>query len=664
MREGMRPVMWAVAVAFVASLFFVGATTLRKIIRGESSGPVIIDINGRKIGQAEFEQVFGREMRMRYQRYQRESNQPFTEQVEREMRIMAVGAAYNQIVQRELIMAEAGRMGLRVTDDDVRVFIESNPNFQINGKFDAGVYERFLLEQAGVTPGEFESQLRDWILMERVFAMVGDTARVSDAEARALFDREAESTRVAYAFVPAEVDPKAEADEETLKSYYSSHPDQYHAGRRIAISYVLFDIEKQREKLKISDEDVRAYYDRHKNIHFDAGEIRCRHILFQVPPGSPESAWGEAEKKAAAAAARIRGGEDFAVVAKELSEDPGSAEKGGDLGYFGRKQMDPEFEAAAFGLDEGEMSGPVKTIYGYHVIKREADVQPYEEQKDEIRETLESAAAEDLAMSTAMDLSGRLTDGGDLAMEASTLGLKVETPPPFEADGGIGELGWQKRVSEEAFTLGVGDVGSALPAGNFDPRAGYDFQGYIVYQVKAQLEPGAKPFDEAKEKVARDWRRDRALEAVAGAASELYARAAEAGDLEKAAKAADVPYAETLEFTRSRPAPALGGDYGVVAAAFGAEAGDVVGPLRTPSGYFIIKVLEKKPADPTLYATRGEEYRARLLSERRDKVISEWYRDLVARAHIKNNLSAYLGAEAPEPAGGEAPADMPVSPLF
>jgi hypothetical protein len=269
-----------------------------------------------------------------------------------------------------------------------------------------------------------------------------------------------------------------------------------------------------------------------------------------------------------------------------------------------------------------------------------------------------------MAMSTAMDLAGRLTDGGDLAMEASTLGLKVETPPPFEAHGALGELGWQKRVSEEAFTLDVGDVGSALPVGEFDPRTGYDFQGYIVYQVKAQLEPGAEPFDEAKEKVVADWRRDRALEAAAGAAEALYAGAAETGDLELAAKAADAPYAETLEFTRGRPAPALGGDYGVVAAAFNAETGEVVGPLRTSSGYFIIKVLEKKAADPTLYATRGEEYRARLLSERRDKVISEWYRDIVARARIKNNLSAYLGAEAPEPAGSEAPADMPVSPLF
>lgn len=665
MRQGMKPVMWAVAIAFVASLFFVGATALRKIVVGEGRGAVIVEVAGKKIGQEDFEPVFNREMRLRYQRHQRESSRPWTEDEEREMRIVAAGAALNQIVQKELIIGEAERMGLRVTDEEVRSFVERNPNFQAGGEFDRETYERFLLEQTGMTPGEFETELRYYMLMERVFAMVGAAARVSDGEVKALFERENETARAAYAFLAATPDPASRPSEDALKAYYSSHLERYHVGERVAVKYALLDIDELRKENKISDAEVREFYERNKMVHFDAGDIRCRHILFLVNPGEPEAAWDAAQKDAEETAARIRGGADFAALAQELSGDPASAAKGGDLGFFGRGQMDPDFEAAAFALKEGEVSGAVKSIYGYHVIKREADVPSFEEQAGEIREMLEERTAEDQAMTLAMELAGRTGKGGDLAAEATALGLEVKSPEPFEADGPVGELGWQQRLGEEAFTLDVGETGSALPVAGFDAETGggYLLRGYVVYQVTARLEPGPAPFQKVKDAVAKDWARDRALDSVAKAAAALYAGAAEGGGLERAAEAAGAGYGETLAFTRDRPAPGLGGDFGVAAAAFGAAVGDVVGPLRAPSGYYVIKVLEKKPADAALYATRGEEYRKRLLTERQQLILADWYRDLVARAHVKNNLSAYLGAKAEGEGEREDDFDLPFNAL-
>jgi len=664
MREGMKPVMWAVAVAFVASLFFVGATTLRKIIRGEGRGPVIVEVAGKKIGQEDFEPVFNREMRLRYRRHQLESTRPWTEEEEREMRIVAAGAALNQIVQKELIVGEAERMGLRVTDEEVRAYVERNPNFQAGGEFDPAIYERFLLEQTGMTPGEFESELRYYMLMERVFAMVGEAARVSKEEAKALFEREAETARVAYAFLPAAPEPEGPPSAEALKTYYSAHLDRYHVGERVAITYALLDVEKLREATEVSDADVREYYERNKNVHFDAGEIRCRHILFMVKPGEPEAAWDEAKRNAEEAAARIRGGADFAKLAEELSDDEASAARGGDLGYFGRGRMDPDFEAAAFDLKEGEVSGAVKSIYGYHVVKREADVPSFEEQAEDIKEMLVERTAEDQAMAQAMELAERARKGGELAAEAAAAGLEVVSPKPFEADGQVGELGWQQRLAEEAFTLDVGETGSALPVATMDMETGtgYRLRGYVTYQVTGRLEPGPAPFEEVKEAVAEDWARDKALDSVSAAAAALHASAA-GGDLEAAAKAAGANYGETLSFTRDQPAAALGRDYGVVAVAFDAEVGDVVGPLRAPAGYYVIKVIEKKPADAALYATHGEEYRLRLQNERRQLILADWYRDLVARAHVKNNLSAYLGAQEEGPGEREDDFDIPFGAL-
>ncbi|NIT36712.1 MAG: hypothetical protein GTN49_09455 [candidate division Zixibacteria bacterium] len=653
MREGMKPVMWAVAVAFVASLFFVGVTTLRKILRGESRGPVVVEIDGNKIGQEDFERIFYREMGLRYRHFQRESNRAPTQEEERGLRVTTANAVVNQIVLKELTLREARRMGLRVTDEDVRILIEKMPIFQTDGEFDRRKYENAALEEAGMTPGEFEAWLRDNILMDRVFTMVGSAARVSEAEVKAHFDEEGEKVRVAYAFLPAPPEPKAKPSEETLKAYYSAHLANYHLGRRVGIRYVLVDLATQRKAVKASEAEVKEYYERNKNVYADAGQIRSRHILFAVAPGGDDRAWEEARAKAEKTAARARAGEDFATLARELSEDPGSAREGGDLGFFPKGRTDPDFEAAAFALKEGEISGPVKSIYGYHVIKREPDFPPLEEQADEIKEMLETQAAENRALTLATDLAQRVGAGGDLAAEASGAGLKVEEAGPFEAAGTVGDLGWQQSLAEEAFTLEVGGTGSVLPVVDFDPRAPgrRRLRGYVVYQVAAKLEPGPAPFGEVKERVASDWRRDEALKAVSAAAGDLYGRAKETGGLAGAAKAAGADYGETAPFSRLTPAPELGGNYGVVAAAFGAQVGGVVGPLRAPSGYYVVEVLEKTPADPTLYATRADEYRASLLNERRQRMLEEWYQGLVARARIKNNLSAYLGAEEEEEPG-------------
>ena len=664
MREGMKPVMWAVAVAFVASLFFVGATTLRKIVRGETAGATIVEIDGKKIGQNEFEPIFYREMKLRYQRFQRDSERPLTEAAERDLRLATANAVLNQIVMKELVLREARRMGLRVSDEEIRILLENNPNFQSGGEFDRRKYETFVAEQQGMTPGEFESWLRDAVLMDRVFEMVSAAARVSDAEVKARFDEETEKVRVAYAFLPATPDAEAKPSDGELKAFYSAHLDDYRLPQRVRIRYAFVDLDKTREGIEISAAQVREYYERNKAVHFDAGEIRCRHILFEVKPGQPESAWEDARRKAAATAARIRAGEDFAKLAEELSDDPGSAARGGDLGFFGRGQLDPDFEEAAFALEEDELSGPVKSVFGYHVVKREADVPAFEEQADEIREMLGKQLAEDQAMATAMELTARAAGEADLAAEAGALGLKVVEPEPFAAGDPIGELGWQRHIAEEAFALDVGEVGSALPVTEPSMRgAAGGLRGFVVYQVTAKLEPGPAPFDKVKDRVVADWRRDKALEAVAGRAGELFRGAKERGDLEAAARAFGATYGETPAFTRAAPAGQLGGDYGVAAAAFDAPQGGVVGPLRTSAGFYVVEVLEKEAADAALYATRGDEYRARLLNQRRQLILAEWYRDLVARARIKNNLSAYLGAQEKGPAEREDGFEIPFSAL-
>jgi len=642
MREGMKPVMWAVAIAFVASLFFVGASTMRKIIR-QDQGPAVVVVDGKRINEEEFNRVYLRELRMRYKKIQEESKRALTEQEERDLRISAAGAALNQIVQRELILREARRLGLRVTDEEIADYIQRNPNFMTGERFDAEVYERYVNERLGITPGEFEEQLRDYLLMERVLAMVGAAARVSEADAKAKFDEQYEKITVEFAVVPAAADVGDPTDTE-VKAYYSSHLDKYRVGRRARIRYAFLDLAAERKKLNVSDADAKAYYEKYKNVHFDAGEIRVRHILFMVPPGSDERDWEAKKKQAEAALARARAGEDFGALAAQLSEDPGSAKRGGDVGWFAKGRMDPDFEAAAFAAREGEIVGPVKTIYGWHVIKREKDVPDFDDEKDNIKKLLLERTAEENAMNVAMDLKARLAKGkSDLAAEAQALGLKVVETQPFAANEAVPELGFHRNLIAETFTLAVGEYGSVQPIGDVNPTTGeYNARGFVVYQVSAFLEPGPAPLERIKGQVVADYKRDMALDRVRPVAEAVATSAKKNGDLRAAAAAAKVAFFSPPPFSRGTPPQETGFDMAFILAAFRAKPGEVVGPVRGENGYYVIKVLEKTPPDPALYATRGDEFRARLTNMRQEQITSEWYRGLVARAKIENNLSAFI----------------------
>lgn len=642
MREGMKPVMWAVAVAFVASLFFVGASTMRKIIR-QDQGPAVVVIDGKRISEEEFNRVYLRELRMRYRKLQEESKRALTEQEERDLRISAAGAALNQIVQRELILREARRLGLKVTDEEIADYIERNPNFKTGERFDPEVYERYVQERLGITPAEFEEQLRDYLLMERVLSMVGAAARVAEADAKAKFDEQYEKVAVEFALVPVSQEGVNPSEAE-MKSYYSTHLERYRVGRRARIRYLLLDLEAERKKLNVSDADVKAYYEKYKTVHFDAGEIHVRHILFMVPPGSEERDWEAKRKQAEAALARARAGEDFGALAAQLSEDPASARRGGDVGWFTRGRMDPDFEAAAFAAREGEIVGPVKTIYGWHLIKREKDIPDFADEKENIKKLLVERTAEENAMNAAMDIKTRLAKGKtDLAAEAQALGLKVVESQPFQANEPVPELGYQRNLNAEVFTLAVGEYGSVQPLGNVNPATGeYVAKGFVVYQVSAFLEPGPAPFEKIKERVAADYKRDKALEKIRPVAEAVAANAKKSGDLKGAAAAAKAAWFAPPAFTRGTPPRETGFDAAFVLAAFRGKPGEVLGPVAGDAGYYVIKVVEKTPADPALYATRGEEFRARLVSMRQEQITSEWYRGLIARAKIENNLSAFI----------------------
>jgi peptidyl-prolyl cis-trans isomerase D len=378
-----------------------------------------------------------------------------------------------------------------------------------------------------------------------------------------------------------------------------------------------------------TDGDVEAYYKEHAREFEKPQRIKVAHILVRVPSVGGSEAEDKAKAKAAAAITRARAGEDFAKLAKELSEDPGSANAGGELGYIGRGELVPEFEQAAFALKKGELSPePVRTPFGYHAIRvldvQEAARRPLKEVATQIREKLQTERSERAALAKAEEIRGPLQQAKDFMAEARRLGLEpkaavVARGEPLE---GIGRI---DAVEEALFSLAVGGVSSELKA----------VAGYVIVKVVEHLPSAVPPLAEIKGKVADAVKRQKA-EALAVARAKELAQAVEKGeDLLGLAKKEGLPSGDTGFFSRSEPTGERRLPAEAMRVALGLAAGKVGEPVSTPPGVFVVKTLERRPPDPAEFDKEREELRRQVLDQKRNQAWEHWLGSLRVDAKIQ-----------------------------
>ena len=372
---------WGVKIAFgIIILVFVFWG-----VGGLTGGPstVILTVNGEPITIQEFQRKY--------------------EQLEQQVRaqypdIDAAGLKAMQLKQQliqnlvleNILIQEAKRVGATVTPVELRKVVESFPAFQnAEGKFDPEAYLRMLKAQRN-TPGIFEAELRNNMLINKLRTDVTAGAFVPEAEVRDLFRYEGERRILEYVLYPVgDFTSKVAVDDAQIKDYYDANQTAFTVPPQADVEYLLIGAEALAASQVIGDDAVADFYQKNA-AQFATPEVaHARHILVRVDEKASAEDQAKAKAKIEAVAARLKAGEDFAAVAKEVSEDPGSAVQGGDLGWFQHGQMVPEFDKAAFALKTGEVSAPVKTQFGWHLIlleeRKEAGQKPLDEVKDQIR---------------------------------------------------------------------------------------------------------------------------------------------------------------------------------------------------------------------------------------------------------------------------------------
>jgi peptidyl-prolyl cis-trans isomerase D len=532
--------------------------------------------------------------------------------------------AVNDLVQEAVVVQRAHAEGLEVSDEELNAQIQAVPAFAENGRFSLARYQEFL-RRRGMSASAFENDVRRELTRMKVETAVKGGIKVSDLELERAFTLRREEVRATWALVetaPLAASATASADE--VEAYLKAHPAEFQLPERRRVQYVTLAPKDFRPQ--VPDADVEKYYTEHAKEFETPQQAHVAHVLVTVPQTGGSEAEDKARAKVADVIRRANAGEDFAKLATEVSEDPGSKSKGGDLGWVSKGEMVPAFETAAFALGRGQISSePVRTPFGFHAIKvlevRAAAKKSLKEVTPQIRDRLAAEAADRAARAKADEVRPALQAAKDFMAEAKRLGLTpIETT--MSKMERMPMLGGSDPLEEAAFALATGGVSSPVntPA------------GWVVLKSTEAIAAGVPPLAEIRDKVAAAVKRQKA-EGVALERATKLSTDARSQDFAAAAKTAGAQTGETARFSRSKPAERLPGD--VQLAALQSPAGAVTAPVKSPQGYYVVKVLERVAPNMADLATERDKLSREVLAQKQSQAWEAWVNQARSGAKIE-----------------------------
>lgn len=605
-RDNLKYLSWILWLVIFVFILFVFVDFGGTVGRGGALPPeAAATVGDMEISYREFERSY----RQAENAYRQAYGAEFTSEVASQLGLPL--QVLNQLVNERILLAEAERMGLTVTDEEVRQAIVELPELQRDGKFIGREAYQDLLAANRLSADQFHAALRDQLLTQKVRTVLAETLFVPPADVEQAYREAAERATIRYAAVPtSRFAAEAGPDAAEVASYFAAHREQFRLPERRIVRYLLAGTAEVAGTLTIDPADVRRAYDEDPASTTRPEQVRARHILLRT---SAERDAAAARALASELMARLEVGEDFATLARQYSDDPGSKERGGDLGFFGRGEMVPAFEEAAFGAEPGALVGPVESDYGFHLILVEAKQAggraPFEEVAEAIRGRLAgergAAEAEARARELASRLAGKRPTAEEMAAAAGN-GVTVATTEPFGRDDAVAGIGRGSEFNATAFELAVGAVSEAVRI----PR------GWAVLQLLEIQEPRSPELAEVRPAVERAAAEARRLELARGVAQQIASAIAAGRTFDEAAAAAGLEAQQAGPFGRRDPVGGLGRAPGLAEAALALEPGAVGGPLAAGDQVVIFEVTQRERFDAAAFAASREATREQLSRER------------------------------------------------
>jgi peptidyl-prolyl cis-trans isomerase D len=592
-RKFTKVVIWVVIIAFVGTIIFAWGM---EVTRSKAQRNIVGSIDGKDIDYRVYQTYYDR----LYQSKQAGTDQELDPTTLRQIRTQA----WDNLVSEYLLNQQIEKRKIKETNEEVVAFLryqpptelQQNPEFQTDGKFD---YQKYISAMTNPQAAQFwasvEAMYRPQLRVYKLQQEVVTAARVTEDELHDYFVATREKAKAEVINVPVIKfsEPGPEVSDDRLRQYYESHKEDYKTDERASLECVIFS-------KKPTEDD-----------------------------------WLRIKKEADGIKARIDAGEDFADMAKSYSED-GSAKNGGDLGVFKKGSMVPEFEQVAFSLEPGQVSEPVRTRFGWHIIKvfsKQKDVSGEQVQASHILLRVQpSTETTDQAFRTANKVLDELS-GSDLAAAAAGLSLKTEMTGSFAKNASIPKIGADRKINEFAFKNKVGAISPIYETDS----------AIVIAKIIEQSPAGIAPFELAKTSVRRDVVNQMAMESCRSEMERVDAQIKAGMPFETAGKDAGYPPITSDLISREGFIPGIGSDPYIIGTIFNlANPGDVSGPFKYNRGWAIAKLLERQSADLTQYATVRDSLEQTLLATKQRELFNAWYQNLMASAKIEDYLDEFF----------------------
>jgi peptidyl-prolyl cis-trans isomerase D len=545
--------------------------------------------------------------------------------------------ALKQLIQQAEIQYESERMGLKVSDQEFRDELQYGPYRQAffpGGKWIGADKYKEMLINGGTTVENFERDVRLDLMQRKLINMIGANATVPDSEIEQAYKDENTKVKIQYAVLKLDDITKTIKPTDTeLKAFYDANLARYTNSipEKRQIKYFLVSEKSIADKVTVDPGEIQRAYSANQEGYRVPARVKVRHILIEMPkPGTDgkvdQKAVDNARAKAMDVLKQAKATSDWTELAKKYSGDPGSKDKGGELGWLGKGQTVAEFDKVAFAQNKGQISDPVQTSFGFHIIqtedKEDAHLKPLAEVKPVLEESLKQDKVKTELAKASADAEATAQKQG-LEKAASKYGAQVVESNPIARTDALPGIGPQPPLMDAVFAA----------TDKSGPQATQTPQATVVFEVTKIVPPRTPSFEEIKDRVANEFKSQRAAAALSTKTREMADRAHAEHDLAKAAKEAGATLKTSELVSRTQPVPDIGSMSGPANVAFTLKQGEISGPLNLGASQAVLQVMERQEPsmDGPEFAKQRDQLRERLSGQKRQQVVNQFVTDLGAR---------------------------------
>ncbi len=621
LRKSIKPIMWVIAFAFIASLFFMYGPFFGE---GGSEKP-LVKVNNASISYASFLQAY----RGIYDQYAQETEGEISPQIDNYLKSQAL----SKLISNEMLYQEAKKAKIKISKEGVTQQIK-----EVRRRFTSQEYFMRWLSYQGYTYSDFEEEIERQLTISRLTQRIMDSVIVTDEELKDYWALENERIEVEYLLLnPKEYVEGIKVTTEEAKKYYQDHEDDFEVPEKVKVQYILISPVDFRDTVEINEQTLEKYYQDHLDEFEVEEKRRASHILIGLAPSPTDEQEEEAKEKIEKIENEIKKGADFAELAKEYSEDPGSAADGGDLGFFTYQTMTPSFSKAVFSLEKiGEMSAIVKTLFGYHLIKL-TGIQPsyaisFEKVREEIEAMIINQESREKAYQEIKEIKEEI-DEGEISFEkyAREYPNRVKTAPFFSMYEQVEDFGWEPQFVQTAFSLKPGEISSLVESS----------RGYCIINLLEKKPPHILPWDEAEEEARQRVAENQAKKVTQQRALQLIEEFRKGKALSSFTKGWG--YQKSDYFTRQDWVRGIATQdkEQFMRAAFSLRKEEISDPIFLTQGYYIIKLLDRKIPSFELIEEK-DEFKEKILSRKRQNFLEAWFEKVREKTKIVDNTSLFF----------------------